>query len=168
MSETPVKVKPGVNHVAILASDVNQSVAFYRALFDFDDPYTHFHGGALDFEQVSLKAPLSESHHDVAIQGIGDRFDELKAGYGATLSHFALEVETIEDLARVREQLVALGNFEFDVDTGATKSVFGFDPDGNRFEVMWAVPRESWGDAEEHNMGKPLDIDAELESSRAT
>ena len=28
---------------------------------------------------------------------------------------------------------------------GATKSVYGADPDGNEFEIMWMLPREEWG-----------------------
>ncbi|MCW2529851.1 MAG: hypothetical protein JWM76_4711 [Pseudonocardiales bacterium] len=28
---------------------------------------------------------------------------------------------------------------------GATKSVYGHDPDGNEFEVMWMLPRAEWG-----------------------
>jgi len=28
---------------------------------------------------------------------------------------------------------------------GATKSVYGADPDGNEFEVMWMLPRDEWG-----------------------
>jgi catechol-2,3-dioxygenase len=157
-----VRVRPGVNHVALLASDVDRSVAFYRELFSFEEPIARFHGGPMNGEQASLRAEGSDSHHDLAITGIGDRFQEVRAAVGATLSHFALEVDSIEDLARVREQLVADRRLHGEFDTGATKSLFGLDPDGNRFEVLWAVPREHWGDADELGLARRLDIEAEL------
>ena len=47
-------------------------------------------------------------------------------------------------------------------DHGVSKSLYGSDPDGNEFEIMWRVPLEAWGDYEEHGAIMPLDIDAEL------
>ena len=35
-------------------------------------------------------------------------------------------------------------------DHGVSKSLYGADPDGNEFEIMWRVPREAWGEYEEH------------------
>jgi catechol-2,3-dioxygenase len=40
-----------------------------------------------------------------------------------------------------------------------SKSLYAKDPDGIEFEVMWAVPRESW--PSEPFTGR-LDLDAEL------
>jgi catechol-2,3-dioxygenase len=37
---------------------------------------------------------------------------------------------------------------------GATKSIYGHDPDGNEFEVMWMVPKDSWG---EYANAAPID-----------
>ena len=28
---------------------------------------------------------------------------------------------------------------------GAAKSLYGADPDGNEFEIMWMLSREEWG-----------------------
>jgi catechol-2,3-dioxygenase len=47
-------------------------------------------------------------------------------------------------------------------DHGATKSVYGKDPDGNEFEIMWIVPREQWGDDEHDASIAPLDLDREI------
>jgi len=33
-------------------------------------------------------------------------------------------------------------------DHGATKSLYGKDPDGIEFEVLWRLPREEWGEWE--------------------
>jgi catechol-2,3-dioxygenase len=45
---------------------------------------------------------------------------------------------------------------------GATKSVYGFDPDGNEFEVMWMLPRDAWGDFEHQAPVEPLDLPGEV------
>lgn len=37
---------------------------------------------------------------------------------------------------------------------GATKSLYGADPDGNEFEIMWMLPREAWG---EYENAAPID-----------
>jgi len=47
-------------------------------------------------------------------------------------------------------------------DHGATKSVYGHDPDGNEFEVMWMVPREEWGQYDKDAVVQPLDLQREL------
>ena len=78
------------------------------------------------------------------------------------LYHLAWEVPTIEDLAdagRILSEAGALGGAS---DHGVSKSLYGADPDGNEFEIMWRVPREAWGDYEEHGAIMPLDIDAEV------
>jgi catechol-2,3-dioxygenase len=45
---------------------------------------------------------------------------------------------------------------------GATKSVYGADPDGNEFELMWMLPREAWGEYENSAPTERLDLDVEL------
>jgi catechol-2,3-dioxygenase len=48
-------------------------------------------------------------------------------------------------------------------DHGATKSLYGKDPDGIEFEVMWMVPREQWGEFDRRAIVRPLDLRRELE-----
>ena len=43
-----------------------------------------------------------------------------------------------------------------------SKSLYGRDPDGNEFEVMWQVPRAAWGDLADSGVIMPLDLEAEL------
>jgi catechol-2,3-dioxygenase len=77
--------------------------------------------------------------------------------------HFALEVEDVEDLLRARDRLVAEGVLDGVADHGATKAVYGTDPDGNTFEVMWVIPREQWGEWETAApIKKPMDLEAEV------
>jgi catechol-2,3-dioxygenase len=47
-------------------------------------------------------------------------------------------------------------------DHGATKSLYGADPDGIEFEVMWMVPREQWGAFESDAVVLPLDLQREV------
>jgi catechol-2,3-dioxygenase len=71
-------------------------------------------------------------------------------------------VPRIEDLARAAEVLSAEGALGGQSDHGATKSLYGQDPDGNEFEVMWMVPRADWGRYEAEATIAPLDLAAEL------
>jgi catechol-2,3-dioxygenase len=47
-------------------------------------------------------------------------------------------------------------------DHGATKSLYGKDPDGNEFEIMWMLPRDQWGDYESEAPTMRLDLEAEV------
>ena len=47
-------------------------------------------------------------------------------------------------------------------DHGVSKSLYGKDPDGIEFEVMWAVPREDWGALEHQAVTERLDLSAAL------
>ena len=48
-------------------------------------------------------------------------------------------------------------------DHGVSKSLYGADPDGNEFEIMWRVPRDQWGEYEQRGAVMPLDLERELE-----
>jgi catechol-2,3-dioxygenase len=72
-------------------------------------------------------------------------------------------VDTIEELARMAGELSAAGALSGASDHGVSKSLYGADPDGNEFEVMWRVPREAWGDNPDEAVIRPLNLEAELE-----
>ena len=63
---------------------------------------------------------------------------------------------------RALEILASAGALGGASDHGVSKSLYGSDPDGNEFEIMWRVPREAWGEHEEHGSILPLDMDAEV------
>ena len=46
---------------------------------------------------------------------------------------------------------------------GATLSLYGADPDGNGFEIMWLLPRSAWGEYETRAVVERLDLEAEIE-----
>ena len=80
------------------------------------------------------------------------------------VSHATLyrQVATLADLAEVGRRLQALGALRGASDHGATKSLYAADPDGIELEVMWLVPRGSWGRFAEEAVTEPLDLEAEL------
>jgi len=66
---------------------------------------------------------------------------------------------TTPELVAAVSEAGALGGAS---DHVVSKSLYGRDPDGNEFEIMWRVPREAWGEAEHKGAILPLDLDAEL------
>jgi catechol-2,3-dioxygenase len=78
------------------------------------------------------------------------------------LYHLAWEVETIDELAEAIEALLDMGALVGASDHGATKSLYGKDPDGIEFEILWRLPRDAWGEFESSVRTIPLDLAAEL------
>ncbi len=101
------------------------------------------------------------NHHDLGLFAVGPDAALQQAGQ-VGLYHLAWEVDTIEDLAGARDTLARLGALTGQSSHGATKSVYGADPDGNQFEVMWMLPRAAWGAHEHSAPVERLDWDAEL------
>ena len=58
--------------------------------------------------------------------------------------------------------LPQMGALVGESDHGVSKSLYAKDPDGNEFEVMWAVPREEWGALEHEAITKRLDLAREV------
>ena len=69
---------------------------------------------------------------------------------------------SIEDLSTAADVLRDSGALGGSSDHGVSKSLYGADPDGNEFEIMWRVPREQWGDLEHEAVVQPLDLHAEV------
>jgi catechol-2,3-dioxygenase len=78
------------------------------------------------------------------------------------LYHLAWELPGIKELAGAREKLIKAGAFTGESDHGATKSVYGADPDSNEFELMVLLPKEEWGKYESAAPVMPLDWQKEL------
>ena len=117
---------------------------------------------ALSAASRRLRAAGSENHHDLGLFSLGaDALGPDRTRVG--LYHLAWEVGSIHDLAVARDVLREKGALIGASDHGATKSMYGRDPDGNEFEIMWLVPREQWGDYEREAVVLPLDLDHELE-----
>jgi catechol-2,3-dioxygenase len=78
------------------------------------------------------------------------------------LYHLAWQVDTIDELAEIRTRMMKAGSFGGESDHGVSKSVYGHDPDGIEFEVMWMVPESDWGSYAVDAVVAPLDLQAEI------
>ena len=145
-----------LNHAVLYVRDARRAAAFYRQAFGFEVVQEVGNGAG-----VFLKAAGTDNHHDLGLFSLGPQAPSPERGR-VGLYHLAWQVEAIEDLALIRDRLVELRALAGASDHGATKSLYGHDPDGNEFEVMWMVPREHWGDYEHDAVVMPLDLDAEL------
>jgi catechol-2,3-dioxygenase len=144
-----------LNHAVLFVRDLDRSVDFYRRAFGFQEIARE--RGLMAF----LRAAESENHHDLGLMTVGPNAPRPSRG-SVGLYHLAWEVPTIDDLATAATELSALGALTGASDHGATKSLYGQDPDGNEFEIMWMVPREEWGEHEHRAIVAPLDLDREL------
>jgi catechol-2,3-dioxygenase len=144
-----------VNHAVLKVRDLDASVAFYRRIFDME-PIARM-GNVMAF----MRLPGSQNHHDLGFLRVGaDAPSAPERSPG--LYHLAWQVERIEELPRLRDRLAAEGALTGASDHGATKSLYGTDPDGNEFEIMYLLPRESWGAFETSAVTQPLDLPAEV------
>ena len=144
-----------LNHAVLYVRDAAASADFYARVFGFE--VVESMGG----RAVFMRAGGGENHHDLGLFSVGPQAP--RAPRGSTgLYHLAWEVATIEDLAAAARELSSVGALGGASDHGVSKSLYGADPDGNEFEIMWRVPREAWGEYEEHGAVMPLDIDAEV------
>jgi len=145
-----------LNHAVLFVRSASAAAAFYAKAFGFVVAGEEFGGGA-----IFMRAVSTENHHDLGLFEVGA--DAPRPPRGATgLYHLAWEVPTIHDLAAAAESLRALGALSGASDHGVSKSLYGADPDGNEFEIMWRVPAEAWGNYAEHAVVEPLNIEAEL------
>jgi catechol-2,3-dioxygenase len=144
-----------LNHAVLFVRTLDRAADFYKRVFGLEEIARE--AGMMAF----LRARGSENHHDLGLMAVGP--DAPRPPRGSTgLYHLAWEVPTIEDLAAARVELAKLGALAGESDHGATKSLYGHDPDGNEFELMWMVPREHWGEYEGRAPVLPLNLDVEL------
>ena len=145
-----------LNHAVLFVRDARASAEFYGGIFGFDVVAEEFGGQA-----IFMRSPLEDNHHDLGLFSVGP--DAPRAPRGSTgLYHLAWEVPTIQDLAAAQRELAAAGALGGQSDHGVSKSLYGHDPDGNEFEIMWAVPQDQWGEDEKRGVIRPLDIEGEL------
>jgi catechol-2,3-dioxygenase len=145
-----------LNHAVLFVRDVDRAAEFYRSVFGFDEMER-----PVGMRAAFMRSPSGGNHHDLGLFEVGADAPRPPRG-SVGLYHLAWEVPTIEDLASAARELAAVGAMTGASDHGVSKSLYGRDPDGNEFEVMWQVPREAWGDFAEQATIMPLDLEAEL------
>ena len=145
-----------LNHAVLYVRDATASSEFYLRVFGFEVVENAFGGRA-----VFMRSPAADNHHDLGLFSVGPDAPRPPRG-SVGLYHLAWEVPTIDDLAQAAAVLDSEGALGGASDHGVSKSLYGADPDGNEFEIMWRVPREAWGDYEHKGVVMPLDMSAEL------
>lgn len=144
-----------LNHAVLYVRDAEKSAEFYGSVFDME-PIAKMPGA------VFLKARASNNDHDLGLFSIGDGAQNPGRGTHVGLYHLAWQVDTLSDLEKMRDALAARSALVGATDHGATKSVYGFDPDHIEFEVMWIVPEELLRPGDEMKTVR-LDLEKEIE-----
>lgn len=146
-----------LNHAVLFVSDPDRSITFWITALDMSVVARESGANA-----AFLKLNRGENHHDLGLFGLGERATKPN-GRNVGLYHLAWQVDTIDELSGARRTLDQLGALTGQSSHGATKSVYGIDPDGNEFEIMWLLPYEAWGEYEHAAPVEVLDMAAETD-----
>jgi catechol-2,3-dioxygenase len=145
-----------MNHAVLYVRDVARSSAFYQDLLGFRVKMS------IPGQAAFLQAPDSTNDHDIGLFQIGAGAGSSQAGRSTVgLYHLAWEVDTLDELARLRRLLADAGSLVGASDHGTTKALYCHDPDGLEFEVSWLVPADLLTDDLAVGTG-PLDLDREI------
>jgi catechol-2,3-dioxygenase len=128
-----------LNHAVLYVRDVERSVEFYTQVLGFRPiaAMAELRGAAF------LQAPGSTNDHDLGLFQIGAAAGDSLAGRATVgLYHLGWEVDTLDELDRLRTALVQAGALVGASDHGTTKSLYGQDPDGLEFEIAWIIPAD--------------------------
>ena len=138
---SPVRVKK-LGHVVFSVADVERSVKFYTEVLNFRVADVNENG------MVFFTA--CGDHHTIAVApaaaGMAARQGE-KGQLG--LSHFAMEVETLDELFEIRDFLKAKGllTSEGRRGPGGNTEVHLLDPDGYNLEFYWNMDQIGPGES---------------------
>jgi catechol-2,3-dioxygenase len=152
-----------LNHAVLYVRNLDETVQFYTQVLGFRPiGMTHegFRGAAF------LQAPGSTNDHDLGLFEMGDAAGPSGAGRTTVgLYHLAWEVDTLTELERVAEALTNADALVGSSDHGTTKSLYGRDPNGIEFEIVWLIPAELLDDdaLEERRRIGHLDLEKEKE-----
>jgi len=145
-----------LNHAVLWVRDADRAADFYHRIFGFEELER-----PAGMRAAFMRSPSGGNHHDLGLFEVGAEAPRPPRG-SVGLYHLAWEVATIEDLAAAAKALSEAGALSGASDHGVSKSLYGRDPDGNEFEVMWQVPRQAWGEFADSGTIMPLDLEAEL------
>jgi catechol-2,3-dioxygenase len=148
-----------LNHAVLYVRDAERSSAFYREVLGFRVTME------IPGRAVFLQAEGSTNDHDLGLFAVGTGAGSSQAGRATVgLYHLAWEVDTLAELARIRDALVATGALVGASDHATTKALYAQDPDGLEFEVSWLLPADLIDDdvRARAEAAHPLDLDAEI------
>jgi catechol 2,3-dioxygenase-like lactoylglutathione lyase family enzyme len=129
----------GFNHVAILTSDTQRFVAFYREVFDAEvDGFQDMGGeGRLTFVRIGEDAEINLFE----VEGNTEAERQTPMFGRGRIDHLALQAASVPAFETIRQRLIDRGaSDEFVTDFGPVLSVFFRDPDGLEGEVCVPNP----------------------------
>ena len=156
MTQTKTATISRLNHAVLYVRDLDRSVEFYSRAFGIKEIARE--GGMMAF----LRADGSPNHHDLGLFQVGAKPRTSLLPGPSACTTLRGKCRTIEDLAAMSATLTELNALTGMSDHGATKSLYGADPDGIEFEVMWLVPRDQWGEYENRGVVMPLNLEREV------
>jgi catechol-2,3-dioxygenase len=148
-----------LNHAVLYVRDVAASRAFYEDVLGFRTKVW------MPGQAAFLQASGSTNDHDLGLFQVGAGAAPSAAGRTSVgLYHLAWEVETLGELAEMRDRLSGAGALAGASDHVTTKALYARDPDGLEFEVSWLLPADLITDEiRAQGMGTHrLDLDAEI------
>jgi catechol-2,3-dioxygenase len=130
-----------LNHAVLYVRDVTESVRFYSDVLGFERIDEMNPDGIAGV--AFLRASGSTNDHDLGLFEIGAAAGPSEAGRGTVgLYHLAWEVDTLDELQDIAGRLTAHGALVGASDHGTTKSLYGKDPNGIEFEIVWLIPAD--------------------------
>ena len=129
-----------LNHAVLYVRNLDETVRFYTDVLGFrvvNMAPEGFKGAAF------LLAPGSTNDHDLGLFEIGAAAAPSGAGRTTVgLYHLAWEVDTLSELERIAGALAPADALVGTSDHGTTKSLYGHDPNGLEFEIVWLIPAD--------------------------
>ncbi|MGU3437681.1 VOC family protein [Actinomycetes bacterium M1A6_2h] len=148
-----------LNHAVLYVRDLREAVAFYTDILGFRVKME------MGTQAAFLQADASTNDHDLGLFEMGPGAQPSDAGRRTVgLYHLAWEVQTLADLAEIAQKLSAANALVGATDHGSTKSLYGKDPSGIEFEIVWLVPLDLLDAAtiDASTSLRPLDLRAEI------
>jgi catechol-2,3-dioxygenase len=153
-----------LNHAVLYVRDARRSAAFYTEALGMAVRHAVGEGRA-----IFLCSPGSDNDHDLGLFSVGEDVGASLAGRQTVgLYHLAWQVDTLDELDRLRSVLNERGALVGASDHGVSKSLYARDPDGLEFEIMWAVPSDLLDEGDQTVQVAPLDLDKEKRRFGAT
>ena len=128
-----------LNHAVLYVRDLAETVRFYTDVLGFrrvDMTPESFAGAAF------LQAAGSTNDHDLGLFEIAAAGPSGAGRSTVGLYHLAWEVDTLDELEATAARLSAAGALVGTSDHGTTKSLYGHDPNGIEFEIVWLIPAD--------------------------
>jgi len=114
-----------LNHAVLYVRNARASADFYTRVLGFRVR------AAMGDQAFFLQAEGSQNDHDLGLFQVGER----PAGpHTVGLYHLAWQVQTLEELADLRQRLLDANSLVGESDHGVSRSLYARDPDGLEFE----------------------------------